>query len=90
MTPYNFKDNGSHIVKPLQRKLYFIIGCLIIGRAVLDLYLVNHLDVMDYLNILLGCVLIWGVNFNGFYKVARKYMEWKLKHDDNKFDFYSR
>jgi len=86
--PYNFKDNGSHIVKPLQRKLYFIIGCLIICRAALDLYLVNRLDIMDYLNIILGVVLIWGVNFNGFYKVARKYMEWKLKHNDNRFDYF--
>lgn len=86
--PYHFKDNGSHIVKPLQRKLYFIIGCLIIGRAVLDLYLLNKIDVMDYLNIILGSVLIWGVNFNGFYKVARWYMEWKLKHSDNRFDYF--
>ena len=88
--PYNFKDNGSHIIKPLQRKLYFIIGCLIVGRAAMDLLLFDKMDIMDYLNIILGLVLIWGVNFNGFYRVARWYMEWKLKHNDNRFDYYSR
>ena len=86
--PYNFKDNGSHIVKPFQRKLYFIIGCLIIGRAGLDLVLTHNLDVMDGLNIILGLVLIWGVNLNGFYKIARWYMEWKLRRNDNKFDYF--
>lgn len=83
--PYKFKDDGSHIVKPFQRKLYFIIGCLIIGRAALDLYMIRTLDVMDCLNIILGCVLIWGVNRNGFYKIARWYMERKIRRFDNKW-----
>lgn len=85
-----WKDDGSHVIKPFQRKMYFIIGCLIIGRAVLDWVLTKYLDSMDYLNIILGLVLIWGINLNGFYKLARRYMEWKLSRNGNRFDYYSR
>ena len=83
--PYKFKDDGSHIIKPFQKKIYLIIGSLIVGRAFLDLFLVGGIDVMDILNIILGLFMIWGIQFNGFYKIARRYAEWKLKQQDNKW-----
>ena len=85
-----WKDDGSSFIKPLQRKLYFIIGCLIAARPLIFFLIGSDVTIFDIINGGLGILLIWGVNFNGFYKLARRYMEWRLKHKDNRFDYYSR
>lgn len=85
-----WKDDGSHVIKPLQRKLYFIIGCLIIVKSFTPFILYRTYDFIDVFQLGCGLLLIWGVNLNGFYKFARIYTEWKLKSKDNKFDYYSK
>ena len=87
--PYKFKDDGSHIIKPLQRKLYLIIGLILIVRPVISVIQFHSIDYIDVVWGIGGLVTIWGVKFNGFYKLARLYAEWKLRKD-NKFDYYSK
>lgn len=83
MSPYKFKDDGGHVIKPKLRKIYFIIGCLIMLRPLVSFVLFGTIDVIDWFNLVLGGVMIWGINFNGFYKIARWYMERKLRRFDN-------
>ena len=83
--PYKFKDDGSHIIKPFTRKIYFIIGCLTIARPVIGLIISGEIDFLGVMNIALGVLLIWGVNKNGFYKLARWYKERQLRKFDNKW-----
>ena len=85
-----WKDDGSHIIKPFQRKIYLIIGGLIMARPVITYYITGTIDVMDVINFFLGALMIWGVRFNGFYKLAKMYAEWNLKRKDNRFDYYSK
>jgi len=80
-----WKDEGSHIIKPFQRKIYLIIGCLIILRPVVFFVLFRQLDVLDIMNIVLGSFLIWGIQLNGFYKIIRWYAERQMKRWDNKW-----
>lgn len=84
-----WKDDGSHIIKPLQRKLYLIIGCIFVIRPIISVLIYHSLDFGDILWGGSGLFLIWGIKFNGIYKIARLYAEWKLRKD-NKFDYYSR
>ena len=84
-----WKDDGSHILKPLQRKLYIIIGFILISRPVLSIIQFHTFDYVDIMWGFCGVTLIWGVKFNGFYKLARLYAEWKIRKD-NHFDYYSR
>lgn len=84
-----WKDDGSHIIKPFQRKLYFIIGCIFLIRPVISIIAYHSLDFGDMLWGGSGILLIWGVKFNGFYKIARLYTEWKIRKN-NKFDYFSR
>ena len=83
--PYKFKDDGSHVIKPLQRKIIFITGSLMIARPFVTWYLFREVDFIDGLNVAMGIIFIWGVNLNGFYKLARWYMEKKIKDFDNKW-----
>lgn len=80
-----WKDEGSHIIKPFQRRLYFIIALVIISRSFVDLFILGSMDWMDYLNIGLGAFMIWGINRNGFYKIARRYAEYVVRKKDNKW-----
>ena len=88
--PYKFKDDGSHIIKQFQRKIYFIIGILITIRPIFNYILFRENDFLDWLGIPFGLLLIWGINKNGFYKIIRKITEWKMKNKDNKFDYFAR
>ena len=81
--PYKFKDDGSHIIKPFARKIYFIIGCLTIARPVVSFILFGQVGIMEYLNIVLGSFMIWGIKKNGIYKILRWYAERKLRKFDN-------
>ena len=86
--PFKFKDYGSHIIKPFQRKLYLIIGCLLISRPIISFLSYRSVDYVDIVWGISGALLIWGVKFNGFYKLARLYAEWNLKRKGNRFDYY--
>ena len=81
--PYKFKDDGSHIIKPFARKIYFIIGCLTIARPVVSFILFGEAGLMDYLNVVLGVFMIWGINKNGIYKILRWYKERQIRKFDN-------
>ena len=83
--PYNFKDNGSHIIKPLQRKIYFTIGMLFVSHPIISFLVFGQIDTMQIIDAILGGFMIWGVNFNGFYRLARRYAEWQIKKKDNKW-----
>ena len=84
-----WKDDGSHIIKPLQRKLYIIIGCIFVVRPIISVTVYHSLDFGDILWGGSGLFLIWGIKFNGIYKIARLYAELKLRKD-NKFDYFSK
>ena len=81
--PYKFKDDGSHIIKPFARKIYFIIGCLTIARPFVSYILFGQIGFIEYLNIVLGVFMIWGINKNGIYKILRGYKERQLRRFDN-------
>ena len=83
--PYKFKDDGSHIIKPFQRKIYFIIAVIFISQPILNYLLFDYVDVMQLVSASLAGFMIWGVNKNGFYKIARWYMERKIRKFDNKW-----
>lgn len=83
--PYKFKDDGSHIIKPIQRKIYFIIGIIFISQPIVNYILFNEINVMQIITAILSSFMIWGVNKNGFYKIARWYMEKRIRKFDNKW-----
>ena len=85
MTPYKFKDDGSHIISPLQRKIYFIIGIIFISHPIINYFVLDIIDPMTIIAAGLAGVMIWGINRNGFYKIVRWYMERKLRQSDNKW-----
>ena len=83
--PYKFKDDGSHIIKPRMRKIYFIIGCLTVLRPIVNYFTLGQITIMDYLTFGLGVFMIWGINKNGLYKIARWCKERQLRKFDNKW-----
>lgn len=83
--PYQFKDNGSDIIKPFARRIYLIVGILMLIRTPIDYFLLGQLDYTDILNPPLAIFMLWGVNKNGFYKIARWNAERQLKKRDNKW-----
>ena len=88
--PYKFKDDGSDLISPLKRKLYMIISGLLIIRPIISLLLFHYIDLADAYWFSIGLFLVWAIQFNGFYKIARRYAEWNLKRKGNKFDYYSK
>lgn len=80
-----WKDDGSYIIKPWQRKIYFIVSILLIIRLPFFYFATGKVYDADILDFVLGFVFLWGINFNGFYKIIRRYAEWQLKKRDNKW-----
>jgi hypothetical protein len=70
--------------------MYLIIGFIFLARPVISVLVYRSLDYTDVVWGLSGILLIWGIKFNGFYKIARLYAEWNLKRKDNKFRYYSK
>lgn len=83
--PYKFKDDGSNIIKPFQKKIYLIIGLIFISQPIFNYILFSEINIMQIITALLSVFMIWGVNKNGFYKIARWYMERKIRRFDNKW-----
>ena len=79
---YKFKNDGSGSLPPKQRKLYTIIGCLMVSSAGL-LTIIFGFTFGNIVQLLCGLTIIWGIRFNGFYKVFRWYAEYQLKKKDN-------
>ena len=80
-----WKDNEN--IKIKYRKLYTLGASFIIFMALLDFAFFKY-TIQDVLSLFLGSFLLWGIWMNGLYKIARTLTEWKLKRDDNKFDYF--
>lgn len=80
-----WKDDGSDLIKPRQRKLYFLLSMLFITKPLIFFILKYPIDGFDLFGSFMGFVLMWGTNFNGFYKISRKITEWDMKRRDNKW-----
>lgn len=82
-----WKDNEN--IKIKHSRLYLIgAGFLIVMSSLNFIVPWFHWNWQDFLNIGLGVFLIWGVKFNGLYKIARYLTERRLKRRDNKFDYF--
>ena len=83
--PFKFKDNEA--VK-LKHKWIYLSGAIFVSfMAVIDMLFFKW-DWQDPFNLGLGLFIIWGVQFNGLYRIMRKIAVWRLKRRDNKFDYF--
>ena len=80
--PYQFKNDGSAAIPKGKRILYISIGYLMLGSAVLLTYLFGF-TFGNIVQILCGLAIIYGIQYNGFYKMFRWYAEYQLKKKDN-------
>lgn len=80
-----WKDN--EVVKIKHRWLYTLGASFMIFMSILDV-IIGRYNAQDFLNIGLGVFLLWGIWLGGLSKIMRKIHEWKIKRNDNKFDYY--
>ena len=80
-----WKDNEN--IKLKHSRLFLIGAGFIIFMSVAD-FLFFKWDWRDIMNMGIGLFLIWGVKFNGLYRIARKLTEYRLRRRDNKFDYF--
>lgn len=81
----NWKDNEN--IKIKHSRLYLIGAGFLIVMSSLDILFFKY-NWQDIMNLGLGIFLVWGVKFNGLYKIARYLTEKRLKRRDNKFDYF--
>lgn len=86
---HKFKNDGSGMIPEKTRKLYLITTIALLIFVVVKDIIIAKIYVLDIVSIALGVCVLWGIQFNGAYKIARKIMEWKLTRKDNKFDYRS-
>ena len=80
--PHQFKNDGSGMIPKGKRILYTSIGVIMLGSAVL-LTILFGFSFGNTVQFLCGLTIIWGIKFNGFYKMFRWYAEYQLKKKDN-------
>jgi hypothetical protein len=80
-----WKDNEA--VKIKYRWLYTLGASFMIFMSTLDV-IIERYNAQDFLNIGLGVFVLWGIWLGGLYKIMRKIHAWKIKRDDNKFDYF--
>lgn len=74
-----FKDDGSNLINPLQRKIYFVVSILLISKPIVDYIFVQRISFLDIVDPILGVFWIWAINKNGMYKILRWYAEQQIK-----------
>ena len=82
-----WKDNEAIKIK---YKWFYLGGAVFIVFMALMNILFFKWTWQDPFNIALGLFIVWGVQFNGLYRIMRKITEYRLRRKDNKFDYYSR
>ena len=86
--PYQFKDNQNTPYRSKKyRLLFFGLSAFIIIESILGMVAAG-VNIHDLINIGLALFVIWGVQFNGYYKIMRAYASWKMKKQDSKFDYF--
>ena len=86
--PYKFKDNQNKTYSKNLKLLFTGLAGFIISQELIAAYYTQRIDIHAIVNIGLACFVLWGIWFNGYYKIMRKYSEWKLKKQDSKFDYF--
>ena len=82
-----FKDNENRVFNPKLSKLMLILAIpgFLFGPIHFILYhAIIWQDPVDFLG---SIFIVYLVKFNGAYKLARKYAEWRLKKKDNKWRY---
>ncbi len=82
-----WKDNENVQIK--NKSLYVGIMAIIVTMDMYDI-LIHQATFSDYFGLTMAAFFVWGLYFNGYYKIARKIKEWQMKRSDNKFDYYSK
>lgn len=80
-----WKDDGSHFISSTQKKIIIYSSLGIIIFNIFNILVTAFITPYEIFNIGFMIVIIWGVNWGGFYRLARRYAEWKLKKRDNKW-----
>ena len=87
--PYKFKDNQNKPNQSKKFKLLFIgLSGFIILESTFEMIAAKSIDIHSLINIGLAFFVVWGVWFNGYYKIMRAYASWKLRKQDSKFDYF--
>lgn len=81
--PYKFKNDGSGLINPRMRKIYLIIAGIMIAQGITMIAYNHHIKFGDLLSIGSGLFLFWGIQYQGFYKLARFIAEWNMRRRDN-------
>ena len=82
-----WKDEGSNILKPNTRKLIIFTSLGIMIMIGMGIMITRTVTFQDIFVITLSAFNFWGVHYNGYYKLGRRYMEWHLKRKDNNWRY---
>ena len=83
-----WKDEGKGAF-PRNRKIIFtLITLIILFMTFIEIVGSRQITIGNLLNVSLSGFLLWGIYTSGFYKIMRKYAEWKLKKKDNHWRNY--
>lgn len=83
-----WKDEGTNILPPKRRKLYLIITIGLILFTSSKIILTGKIYDFDVISLGIAIFLLWGIKFNGLYKIMRKIAEYQLKKKDNHWRNY--
>ena len=86
--PYQFKDNQNKQYSKKLRLIFAGLSGFIILESIFQMFLTNRVDFHAVSNIAMAGFVIWGVFFNGYYKIMRWYAGLQTKRKDNKFDYF--
>ena len=85
-----WKDNENAAVPKFFKNVLIVFGTIGLIFLPLDILVLHRIDFQDVFNFGLGLFAIWAGKYNGLYRIARKYADWKTRRKDNKCDYYSR
>ena len=85
-----WKDNENNVIPKFFKNILIIFGLFGLTFLPIDVIIFHRIDFQDVFNLCLGLFAIWTGKYNGLYKIARAYAEWKLRRKDNKWRYYSR
>ena len=74
----------SEIAKPKRYRLLLGSAIALFSFSLFNI-IAGYPTINQYIDVGLSGFLIWGLKWNGIYKIARKIKEWEIKQKDNKW-----